>query len=142
MSPPRWQVERTKRSTEWSLVAELRPAWSTLSALAADAGRFLPPSDVLIGDLALALVELPDLTGHAGLGPTLHLAASTNAPTWKRLPVEVSSNQFLVGVRTARRKTIMGSAVTVLGDGGVEGIDTLNSVEVEPHRSHPVAHQL
>jgi hypothetical protein len=130
MSPARWQVERSTIDG-MVIVAELRPAWSALSALAADAGRFLPPSDVLISDLALALVELPDLTGHAGLGPTLHLAASTNAPTWKRLPVEVSGNQFLVGVRTARRKTVMGSAVTVLGDGAVEGIDTLNSVEVE-----------
>jgi hypothetical protein len=129
LSPTRWRVQQSTIDG-MVVVAELRPVWSAQGSLAADPGRFVPPSDVVIGDLALALVELPDLSGDGGLNPTLHLAASSSAPTWKRLAVEVSGDQFLVGVRTARRKAVMGSA-TVLGDGEVEELDLVNSLDVE-----------
>jgi len=129
-SPARWRVEQSTIDG-MVLVAELRPVWNPQGSIAGDSGRFLPPGDVVIEDLALALVELPDLTGNAGLNPTLQLAASSSAPNWKRLAVEVSSDQFLIGVRTARRKAVMGSAATVLGGGSVDGLDLVNSVEVE-----------
>lgn len=129
-TPARWRVHAS-RIDGLVVVAELRPSWSAPASLAADPGRILPPSDVTIDELALALVELPDLTGHGSLNPTLHLAASTSAPTWKRLPVELSGDLLSIGVRTAHRKAVMGSAVTVLGEGDVDGLDTVNSVEVE-----------
>jgi len=130
LSPARWRVQDATIDG-MVVVAKLRPVWSGQGSLAADSGRFLPPTDVVIDDLALALVELPDLTGETGLKPRLHLAASASTPTWKRLPVELSSGQFFVGVRTARRKTVMGSAATVLGDAAVDGLDIVNSVEIE-----------
>ncbi|HEX6740607.1 MAG TPA: phage tail protein [Sphingomicrobium sp.] len=129
-SPARWRVQDATIEG-MVVVAELLPAWTAQGSLAAESGRFLPPSDVVIGDLALALVELPDLVGQASLNPTLYLAASTTAPTWKRLPVEVSGDQFSFGVRTSHRKAVMGFAATVLADGEVEGLDIVNSVEVE-----------
>jgi hypothetical protein len=112
-------------------VAELRPVWKTTAGLLGDSGRFLQPSDVLVDELALALVELPDLTGRAGLNPTLYLAGSSGTGIWKRLAVEVSNDQFSLGSRTARRKAVMGTAETILGDGDLETIDLLNSVEIE-----------
>ncbi|MFL6730152.1 MAG: phage tail protein [Sphingomicrobium sp.] len=129
-SPGSWRIEHSTIDG-MVVVAELRPVWRPQASVAADPGRFLPPSDVVIGNLALALVELPDLTDQAGLNPTVHLAASTPAPIWKRLPVEVSSDQFFLGVRTAHRKAVLGSAETLLPDGDPEDIDTVNSVEVE-----------
>jgi hypothetical protein len=112
-------------------VAELRPQWRTQASIDGDAGRSLPDDDVVIGEVALALIELPDLTGRGGLTPTVHVAASAAAPAWKRLPVEISGSAFALGCRTARQKTIMGHAQTALADGPVDGIDEINSVEVE-----------
>jgi len=129
-SPVSWQVQRSTIDG-FVVVAELRPSWRSQAAIDADAGRALPDNDVMIEDVALALVELPDLTGRAGLTPTVHVAASAAAPAWKRLPVEISGDQFAVGCRTARRKTVMGYAQTALADGPVEAIDTVSSVEVE-----------
>jgi hypothetical protein len=128
--PVRWQVQRL---TIEGLVAvtEVRPLWRSRAALIADSGRALPDDDFVIADVALALVELPDLTGRAGLTPTVHVAASAATPAWKRLPVEISGDQFALGCRTARRKSTMGYARTVLDDGPVDVIDSLNSVEVE-----------
>jgi len=128
--PASWQVQR---STIEGLVAvtEMRPLWRSHASLDADSGRALPDDDIVIADVAVALVELPDLTGRAGLTPTVHVAASAAEPAWKRLPVEISGDQFALGCRTARRKSIMGYARTVLGDGPVDVIDNLNSVEIE-----------
>lgn len=86
---------------------------------------------MVIEDVTLALVELPDLTDRVGSTPTVYLAASAATPTWKRLPVEVSGEQLSFRCRTASRKTVMGSAAAVLGDWAVEDIDTVSSVDVD-----------
>lgn len=130
LSSLRWRVH-SSAIDGMVVVAELRPVWNAQASVTADSGRLLPSTDIVIGQLSLALVELPDLTGEAGFNPTIYLAASTATPAWKRVPVEVSGEHFLVGVRTARRKSIMGSAATILGDGEASTLDTVNSVDVE-----------
>jgi len=112
-----------------TVVAELRPAWKASASLAADPGRFVPPGDIILDGLTLALVELPDLAGD-GLNPAIYLAASSTTPTWKRASVQISNDHFSLGASTARRKAVIGSAETLLGDGAAGAIDTLNSVEV------------
>jgi len=116
-SPTRWQVHR---STIDGMVAvvELRPVWRTQAALAADPGRVLAAHDVVAGELSMALVELPDPTGECA--PMLYLAASTPTAGWKPVPVEVSCGAFLTSSRTAKRKAVMGHAVTMLTDDSVE----------------------
>jgi len=128
-SPTTWQIEQT--TVDGMVVAaKLRPVWTAPASLLADSGRYLPPSDVALDGLTLALVELPDLAGGAGVNPTVYLAASSTTPTWKRVPAQVSNGQFSLGASTARRKTILGFAETALGDGAAGPIDTLSSVEV------------
>jgi hypothetical protein len=118
-SPISWQVDR---STIDGMVAvvELRPAWRTQAALAADPGRVLVTHDVVAGELSMALVELPDLTGEADASPMLYLAASTPTAGWKRVPVEVSCGAFLTSSRTANRKAVMGHTATALIGDSVE----------------------
>jgi hypothetical protein len=99
-------------------VIELRPVWRTQAGLAADPGRVLTTHDIPAGEISLALVELPDLTGE--LTPTLYLAASTPTAGWKPVPVEVRCGAFLTSSRTAKRKAVMGHAATMLTDDGVE----------------------
>ena len=118
-SPIRWQVHR---STIDGMVAvvELRPVWRTQAALAADPGRLLATHDILAGELSMALVELPDLTGESASSPMHYLAASTPTAGWKPVPVEVSCGAFLTSSRTANRKAVMGHAVTMLTDDSFE----------------------
>jgi hypothetical protein len=125
-----WQVTRSTIDG-MAVILELRPVWRTHASVAGEAGRALAASDVVMEDVTLALIELPDLTGRAGSSPTLYLAATTPAPAWKRLPVEISSDQFAFGCRTAGRKAMLGVAVTVLADGETDSVDMLNSVEVQ-----------
>jgi len=129
-SSTRWQVAPSTIEGMVTVV-ELRPSWRSVATLAAEAGRALPGTDVVMEDVALALVELPDIAGNAGSTPTLYLAASTPAPTWKRLPVEISSDGFAFGSRTAARKSVLGMTSAVLGEGPTDDLDTLNSIEVQ-----------
>ena len=118
-SPIRWQVHR---STIDGMVAilELRPVWRPQAALAADPGRVLASQDIVAGELSMALVELPDLTGESSSTPMLYLAASTPTAGWKPVPVDVNCGSFLTNSRTANRKAVMGHAATLLTDDGVE----------------------
>ena len=125
-----WQVARSTIDGMVSIL-ELHPTWHAQAAIDAEAGRAIPAPDIVIDDLSLALVELPDIAGRAGQTPTVYLAATTPASGWKRLPAEISASGFLIGTRTAARKAIMGSAQTVLADGPVDVIDDLSAVEVE-----------
>lgn len=125
-----WLVTRSTIDQMVSVV-DLRPLWRSQTNIEADGGRALSAVDAVIGDVALALAELPDLMGRSGINPTLYLAASTASPTWKRLPVEIGGDALSFGTTTAKRKSVMGSASTALADGPTDGIDTTNSVEVE-----------
>lgn len=125
-----WQIFRSTIDGMINVV-ELRRAWRPEALIEADAGRALTADDVVIDDVALALVELPDVSGRAGSTPTVYVAASTATSAWKRLAVEVSSAQFSIGICTASRKALMGTAQTILADGSMDDPDTVSSVEVE-----------
>ena len=118
-SPTHWQVQRSTIEG-YVAVVELRPVWRTQAALAADPGRALATHDVVAGELSMALVELPDMTGEYTTGSALYLAASAAAAGWKPVPIEVSCGSFMTSSRTANRKAIMGHTVTVLEDDKVE----------------------
>ena len=118
-SPTRWQVHR---STIDGLVAvvELRPVWRAQAALAAEPGRSLATHDIVGGELTMALVELPDLSGETASTSNLYLAGSTPTAGWKPVSVEVSCGPFLASGRTANRKAVMGHATTMMTDVSVE----------------------
>jgi hypothetical protein len=60
----------------------------------------------------------------------LLLAASSATPGWKRSLVEVSVVGQRLAVRTAPRKSLLGTAATALPAADPSGIDTTNSVDV------------
>lgn len=130
LSPRRWTV--TKSVVE-ALVAvvELRPSWGPSLTIAADAGRVLPDNDVVAGEASLALLDIPDALGQSPSGPTLLLAATTPTAGWKARPVTVTYAGQSVATQTARRKTIMGEALGVLGAAEPYLIDAANSIDVE-----------
>jgi hypothetical protein len=129
-SPVRWQLQRLTFDS-FVAVGELRPLWRAEAAVTGVAGRVLAHSDVVAGDVVLALVELPDVTGDGSTSPTLYLAASRATPGWKAVPVEVSCGAFVTSHRTAARKSLLGEASSVLGDGQPWVLDLVNIVEVE-----------
>ena len=128
-SPTRWQVERLTVDGMVT-IAELRPAWRTMAELPADAGRLVAPADIVAGELTLALVELPELTGAATSVPMAHLAASAATPGWKAVPIAVSAGAFTSTVRVAGRKAVMGATMTPLADGQARLLDAVNAVDV------------
>ena len=58
------------------------------------------------------------------------LAASSPSSGWKRRTVQLSFGGQSIGLGTAQSKSILGSAMTVLGTGATELIDSENSVNV------------
>jgi hypothetical protein len=73
------------------------------------------------------LLDVPALSPNS---PTLLLAASSTTPGWKRSLVDVSVVGQRMSVRTAPRKSLLGTAETILSPANPAVIDTANSVEV------------
>jgi hypothetical protein len=95
--------------------------------LAADAGRIVSSPDVAVGDLELALFNVPEEFESAN-PPTLFLAASASGRGWRPQYVEISHLGRRQFVQTPRRKSILGRTTSALGTHGATG-----SVEVVLH---------
>jgi hypothetical protein len=95
---------RRDRRTQTSMTCYTR--------LAADPGRIARNRDVPIGELKMALFEVPE--NFSGEG-TVVLAASTSSSGWNRQYVEVHHAGRVQTVPTPRRKSVLGSTAVVLG---------------------------
>lgn len=126
ISPRTWVVERCTIDG-FALVAELRPSWSSAATLSGDSGRMLQTFDPGIAEVAVALFEVPSDPQETTGEPTLLLAASSPTPGWKRSIVEIDAGWRKMRVRTAARKSVMGRALSVLGNAR----DEASSVEIE-----------
>jgi hypothetical protein len=115
LSPSRWTVEKSVIDG-FVVVAEMRPADVVGAAIPADAGRIVPNPDIVAGPVTLALLDIPAF-GLSVSDPTVLLAAGAPTSGWKRRPVQISFGGQRVGVETARSKSVLGRAVTVLGAG-------------------------
>jgi hypothetical protein len=80
--------------------------------LAADPGRIARSRDGPIGELRMALFEVPEKFSGEG---AVVLAASTSSPGWNRQYVDVHHAGRVQTVPTPRRKSILGSTAAVLG---------------------------
>ena len=127
MSPSTWIVQKATLDG-FVIVADLRPATSVEFSVAGDSGRIAPNSDMIAGPVSIALLDIPGLSPNS---PTLLLAASSATAGWKRALVDLSSAGQTIAVRTAARKSLLGSAVTVLPPADPSVIDTANSVDVQ-----------
>jgi len=77
----------------------------------------------------LALLDVPR-SADFSTGPALMLAASTPSPGWKRQRVELCFGGQSITVQTARSKSVLGRAETMLEPGGADVIDEANEVDV------------
>ncbi|MDQ3525344.1 MAG: hypothetical protein M3451_09860 [Chloroflexota bacterium] len=126
------QTWRAERITIESLVviAELRPVYSTIGPLPADAGRALPSAGVAPTPTAVALIELPDDgTGEAD-SPVIAVAASNTSASWRRVPLSVAVGGSTTMLATSAAPATLGQTVPSLGRGQSAVFDLINSFEV------------
>jgi hypothetical protein len=125
VSPSHWTVE-TCNIESFVVIAEVRPSREAGAALVADSGRIASNPDVVVGEMALALLETPAALSLPN-APSVMLAASSLAEGWKSRGVEVSVGDQRRIVRTAARKSKLGRALSAL----TASDDTTASVDVE-----------
>ena len=112
-------------------VVQLRPAWASAGAIAADPGRSLPGTDQVQGEISLALFDLPDLGVEPMTELALHLAAASPTEGWRPIPIEISAADGISGGRTASRELVLGQSLTVLATGQPHLLDLINGFDIE-----------
>jgi hypothetical protein len=128
--PGVWRVESSAIDA-MTVAVELRPEWRAVSAVAADAGRSNAAQDRIYGPASFTLAELPSIDGSLASAPTAYLAAANATEGWKALAVEVTGAGWSAKSTTALKKSVLGSATSVLGDGSPDLIDRAASVDVQ-----------
>ena len=129
-TPLLWTVEKCVIEAMVAVV-QLRPNWSSVGSIAADSGRSLPSPDLLQGDIALAVFDLPDLGAEDHSQLAVHVAAASSEAGWRAVPTEVTAGGTTSGGSTAPRESTLGSALTLLGPGQPHLLDLINTCEVE-----------
>ena len=128
LSPRRWTVERCTIDG-MVVIAELRPAASETTAITADAGRLLANSDVVEGDITLAVIDAAMLSDTAP-EPTVLVAASSATPGWRTKAVEARYGGQRIPAQTARRKAVLGAADNILPVADPAVLDTTSTLDV------------
>ena len=128
-NPSTWLVEKSTIDG-FVVVTELRPWVGASVAVAADSGRIVANSDIVEGPLSLALLDIPNVLAPGSNDPTVLVAASTSTSGWKRRIVQVEVGGQTITSDTARAKSLLGSAASVLAPAGAELVDEVNSVDV------------
>jgi hypothetical protein len=129
LMPSLWTVD-TCTLEAFVTIVELRPCYEAAAAISADAGRIVASSDVVEQGVTLVLLDVPDVTGTGNETPTLLLAGSSSSPGWRSRSVTISGAGPALAVQTARRKSVLGQALTMLGEGNSYVIDAANSLDV------------
>jgi putative tail protein len=130
LSPRSWRVEQCTIDG-FVVRAELWPTSRSSPRVLADAGRVAGNQDIVASDVILATFDVPDVLQQGSSSPTLLLAASTASPGWKSQAAEVLVGGQSLQAQTARRKTVLGQALTVLGTGDPYLINQAGELEVE-----------
>jgi hypothetical protein len=130
MTPKLWRVDKCTIEA-FVTILELRPCYEAAIAISADAGRIAASSDVVEEGVTVALLDMPDVLGAASASPTLILAGSSASSGWRSRPLTISGAGQVIAVQTARRKSILGQATTMLGDGSPWLVDETDALEVE-----------
>lgn len=126
LTPTRWSVQQSTING-LAVQVDLRPVWASSTSLIAEAGRIIGNKDEVAGAVTIALLDLPALSPTS---PTLLLAASCPTPGWAPSRVDLSVVGQSLALRTAPRKSVLGSAETILAAADPSVIDEINSVDV------------
>jgi hypothetical protein len=129
LSPKRWIV--TKSTIDgFAVVAELTPSWSAGVTAAGSSPMMFSPATAA-DEISIALFDVPDVFGQSMNDPVLLLAASSPASGWRRRAVDVSFAGQTIATATARRKSILGYALSTLALAEPYLIDTQCEVDVQ-----------
>lgn len=129
LAPPLWTVEKATIEG-FVVIAEMYPGVGAVAAVLGDGGRIVPNDDVVAGPVTLALFDIPNIFG-ASNGSAVLLAASAVTSGWKRRSASITSGGQDIASETARSKSVLGSAITILATSDANLIDNQNSVDVE-----------
>lgn len=125
-----WSVEKTTIEA-FVTTAELRRQSGAQTPVPADGGRAVAPADVVQVPSTFALIDIPNVTGSASDSPIVLVAASAASSGWRAQPFSISGAGIAISAATAPRKSVLGTAVTCLGDGAPDLIDARNCVDVQ-----------
>ena len=113
--------------------AALRAGRVATLGRAADGGRSLAVAAVPAGATELLVLDLPGLAGEMPVASRLWIAGTGAGAGWRRAGVAISrddgASYATLGVLEGG--SVIGTALTVLGDSGCAGWDRFSSVEVE-----------
>lgn len=129
LSPSDWVVDQVTVDG-FVVVAELHASSSAAAQIAGDAGRVAPNSDVVAGPLSVALFDMPNVLGLPSTGPIEIVAASSATAGWKSQAISISFSGQDLATPTARTKSRLGRAATVLASAAADLLDDQNSVDV------------
>jgi hypothetical protein len=129
LNPRLWTVGKTTIDA-FVIVAELHPTLGAAVTVVGDGGRIISNIDVAAGPVTLALLDIPNVVS-ASNEPTVLLAASALTSGWKRSAVAITFGGQQISAETARTKSLLGNAATVLAAADTSLIDDQNSVEVQ-----------
>ena len=123
-----WIVEKSTVDGFVTIV-ELRPSWQPVAALAGEAGRIVPNSDVVAAPTTLALIDAAALSDSVA-EPTLMVAASSPSPGWRAKPIEARYGGQLIAAETARRKAVIGVTDNQLPSADPTVVDSTSLLDV------------
>lgn len=128
-TPSAWRIEQCTIDGFVNVV-KFRPALSAAATMTADGGRIVAQQDVIAADVALALLDIPDVLQQDPSRPILMIAASSPSPGWKSRNVEIAAGSQVLQTQTAPRKTVFGTVATLLEAGNPYIINRDASFEV------------
>jgi hypothetical protein len=129
LNPALWTVGKTTIDG-FVIVAELHPTLGAVAAVVGDGGRIVSNVDVAAGPVTLALLDVPNVVS-ASNEPSVLLASSAVTTGWKRSAVAITFGGQQISAETARTKSLLGNAATVLAAADTSLIDDQNSVDVQ-----------
>lgn len=129
LSPALWTVDQV-RVEGFVVVTELHPAVNAAVPVPAEAGRIAENPDAVAGPISVALLDIADMSERGSAGPTLWVAASDAGSRWKSRSLEIALPGKPIVAQTARAKSVLGTAVSLLRSGSTDLFDEDNSVEV------------
>jgi hypothetical protein len=128
LTPKLWTVEKCMIERMVPVV-DLCPRWSSVPPLPAEPGRQSPSPDEVAGPVSLALLDVPDDSTAAG--PVIYLAAATAGGQRLGVPLELEASGTVSSISPPAAPSVLGVALSILGDGQPYVLDLLNSLDVE-----------
>lgn len=112
-------------------VLKLSPSWRPSVSLAGEPGRIVANTDFVPAPISLALIDAPDVTMSQTNEPRILIAASSPDPGWSARTLTVGGSGQEFAVQSAVRKSILGTALSVLDDAPPFLIDEAGTVDIE-----------